>query len=72
MAKPQDFQIKESSESLQLLRRKQTNIRFEKRVLWLIYIQSNKFKTRKELCEYLVINPRTQERWTKQYIDKGV
>lgn len=72
MAKPQEFQIKENKDVLKKLRREQTNIRFEKRVLWLLYIQDNKFKTRKELCEYLDISPRTQERWTKQYVNNGI
>lgn len=72
MAKPQEFKIIESRDVLKNLRRSQKSIRLEKRVLWLIYIQENKFKTRRELCAYLDITPRTQERWTKKYVNNGI
>ena len=72
MAKPQNFIIKESLDELGKLRKSQKNFKFEKRVLWLICLKENKFKTRNELCEYLGINPRTQQRWSKQYREKGV
>lgn len=72
MAKPQHFTIKESLIELKSLRKKQQNFNLEKRVLWLFYLKVNKFKTRVELCEYLDIDPRTQQRWTKQYREKGI
>ena len=72
MAKPQNFTIKESLNELKKLRKSQKKFKFEKRILWLIYIKENKFKTRTELCKYLDINPRTQQRWTKQYREKGI
>ena len=72
MAKPQQFTIKESLNELKNLRRNQKNFKLEKRILWLICLKENKFKTRKALCDYLDINPRTQQRWTKQYIENGI
>lgn len=41
-------------------------------MIWLESILSKRFKTRKELAEYLNINPRTQERWVLQYINHGI
>jgi len=72
MAKPQNFTIEESLGELKKLRKSQKNFKLEKRVLWLVYLKENKFKTRKELCEYLDIDPRTQQRWSKQYREKGI
>ena len=72
MAKPQEFTIKESLTELKELRKTQKSFMLEKRVLWLIYLKENKFKTRNELCKYLDIDPRTQQRWSKQYREKGV
>ena len=72
MAKPREFPIKESPAELKQLRRKQPNHRFEKRVIWLESILSKRFKTRKVLADYLDISPRTQQRWTKQYVERGI
>jgi len=72
MSKPQDFIITESLIALKNLRKSQKSFSLEKRVLWLIYLKEHKFKTRNELCDYLDINPRTQQRWSKQYKDKGL
>ena len=72
MAKPLIFPIKESVVELKLLRKKQSAYRFEKRVVWLESILSKRFKTRKELANYLNISPRTQQRWTKQYLYRGI
>jgi len=72
MAKPREFPIKESPAELKQLRRKQPNHRFEKRVIWLETILSKRLKTRKVLADYLDISPRTQQRWTKQYVERGI
>ena len=72
MAKPQEFPIKESASELNLLRKKQTSFKFEKRVIWLIEIQRKRFVTRKKLSEYLNISTRTQERWIQKYISNGI
>ncbi|UBZ05588.1 transposase [Salegentibacter mishustinae] len=72
MAKPREFPIKESAQELKSLRKKQSSYRFEKRLIWLESILTKRFKTRKQLAEYLNISPRTQERWTLQYIRSGI
>lgn len=72
VAKAQEFTIEESLIELKKLRKAQKSFKLEKRVLWLIYLKENKFKTRNELCEHLDIDPRTQQRWSKQYQEKGV
>lgn len=72
MAKPQDFTIKESLVELKELRKNQKSFKHEKRILWLVYLKENKFRTRVELCEYLGITPRTQQRWARQYREKGI
>ncbi len=72
MAKPREFPIKEGTLELKSLRKKQSSHRFEKRVIWLESIQGKRFKTRKQLAEYLNISPKTQERWTGQYISHGI
>ena len=72
MAKPREFPIKESVLELKLLRKKQSSYRIEKRVIWLESILCERFKTRKELADYLNISPRTQQRWTKQYVYFGI
>ncbi|MFN2260825.1 MAG: helix-turn-helix domain-containing protein [Psychroflexus sp.] len=72
MAKPREFPIKESVLEIKSLRKKQTNYRSEKRLIWLECMLSKSFKTRKQLADYLNINLRTQERWIKQYIEGGI
>lgn len=63
---------KESVVELKALRKKRSAYRIEKRVVWLESILSNYFKTRKELADYLNISPKTQQRWTGQYMDFGI
>jgi transposase len=72
MAEPRDFAIKESVLELKALRRTQSIFKFEKRIIWLESILYKRFETRKQLAEYLNINPKTQERWTVQYIEHGI
>ncbi len=33
---------------------------------------NQRFKTRKQLADYLDIPPKTSERWTTKYIDNGI
>lgn len=63
--KTKDIIIKESLVELKKLRRSQKSFKLEKRVLWLSSLKENKFKTRTELCEYLNINLRTQQKMFK-------
>ncbi|WP_346883987.1 winged helix-turn-helix domain-containing protein [uncultured Algibacter sp.] len=72
MAKAKDFPIKESISDLNLLRKKQSNFKFEKRIIWLIAIKTKRFKTRKSLSDYLGVTVRTSERWSQKYITKGL
>jgi transposase len=72
MAKPREFTVKESALELKVLRKKQSKYHLEKRIIWLESIMGNRFKTRKELAEYLDISTKTQERWTSRYMGKGM
>ena len=57
---------------MRLLRKKQFNFKFEKRIIWLMEIKNKRFKTRKALTDYLGVNSLTGERWTKKHITKGI
>lgn len=72
MAKPREFTIKESASEIKSLRKQQSSFKFEKRLIWLESILSNRFKTRKALCDYLGISPKSSERWTHKYINDGI
>jgi transposase len=72
MAKPKEFLIKEDILTLKSLRKQQTVFRIEKRIIWLIELQKNRFKTRVELAKYLDISTRTQERWCVKYQKGGI
>lgn len=72
MAKPREFLIKESALELKALRKRQCIFKYEKRLIWLESILTNRFKTRKQLADYLNITPKTSERWTVKYMDNGI
>ena len=72
MAKPRDFIIKESVSELKSLRKNQSKFKYKVRLIWLESIVTNRFKTRKELSDYLDITPKTSERWTLKYIANGI
>jgi transposase len=72
MAKPKEFLIKEDVLTLKSLRKQQTVFKFEKRLIWLIELQKNRFKTRVDLAKYLDISTRTQERWSVKYQRGGI
>lgn len=72
MATARKFIIKESSSELTSLRKKQTQYRIEKRIIWLLELQKCRFNTRESLAVYLGINIRTQERWILRYISGGI
>ena len=72
MAKPKEFLIKEDVLTLKSLRNEQRVFRIEKRLIWLIELQDNRFKTRVELAKYLGISTRTQERWCVKYQKGGI
>ena len=72
MSTARKFPIKESPSELRSLRKKQTQYRIEKRIIWLLELQKGNFKTREALSIYLDINLRTQERWILRYISGGI
>lgn len=72
MKTPYPIEIKESISELQILKQKQKNIVYEKRVLCFLYLKLSKFKTRQELADNLGIHIRTQERWLVKYRTKGI
>lgn len=72
MAKSKDFIIKESVSSLKKLRKQQTVFRIEKRLIWLIELKQKRFKTRKELSNFLGVSTRAQERWALKYQQGGI
>ena len=72
MEKPRDFIIKESVSELKSLRKNQSKFKYKVRLIWLESIVTNRFKTRKELSDYLDITPKTSERWTLKYIANGI
>jgi transposase len=72
MAIAKEFTISEDVSELNLLRKKQSNFKFEKRIIWLIEIKNKRFKTRKSLADYLGITTRTGERWSQKYQTKGI
>mgnify|MGYP003979586255 CR=1 FL=1 len=72
MSIPRKILLKESRSELVSLRKKQTLYRVEKRIIWLLELQKDKFKTRKALATYLDISLRTQERWISRYLEGGI
>lgn len=72
MAKPKEFTIREAVSTLEMLRKKQTNFRIEKRLIWLIELKQKRFKTRHELANYLGVSTRAQERWAIKYQQGGL
>lgn len=72
MGKRVNVFVKESISDLKTLRRKQSSLRKEKRVLALICLKESRFDTRKELAIHLGIHPRSLEKWIVQYKEHGL
>ena len=72
MSKKIDFPLSESISNLRSLRKTITNPRIDKRLLFLILKDDNKFKTREELAEYLNVSEGSLRNWSKTYIDSGL
>jgi transposase len=72
MAKVKEFTIKEDISTLKTLRKQQSIFRIEKRIIWLIELHQNRFKTRIELAKYLGVSTRAQERWSVKYRKGGI
>lgn len=72
MGKTARLHIKETSEELKTLARKQKKPKNIDRIRSLQLIQSNKFNTRQELADYLGYHIRTMERWLSKYKKGGM
>jgi len=72
MGKQSKIIIKETIEELQILLKKEKNIRNVKRLNCLLFIKESKFLTRQELSDYLGHHLRTIERWLNRYQSGGI
>jgi len=72
MGKKKELLVKESYTELKSLRKKQTSLAMEKRVIWLIQFKTKKKLPRKNTASKVNISLRTQERWIKEYMNKGI
>jgi len=72
MPKKSLLQIKESFIKLENLRKSQTTLKFEKRVIALQRLKSEDCGTREELANFLGISKRTLESWITAYTTKGI
>lgn len=72
MAKRIGFTVNQSIKVLKNLRRKQTSLSKEKRILWLMQFHKSKEITREETASKAGISLRTQERWINIYKEKGL
>lgn len=72
MGKKAQLDIVESVSELKKLLIKQKTIKGEKRVKCLIEIKADRFETRQDLADYLMVHIRTLERWVNDYKHGGV
>ncbi len=72
MGKKSRLVIKEGVSTLKNVLSRQVSLTGEKRVKCLLYIQEERFRTRRELASYLGIHIRTMERWLKTYQSEGL
>lgn len=72
MKKAEEIIIKESVSDLKKLRLRQPSLYKQKRVMCLLYLKTDKFKTRQELANYLGVHIRSQERWVVKYKKEGI
>lgn len=72
MGKKIGFTVKESVSELKSLRRKQSTLSSEKRIVWLQQFHSKKPLPRKNSAANVNISLSTQERWIKEYMKGGI
>jgi transposase len=72
MGKTVRIKVSESIPTLKGLQKKQLNIKSEKRILCLLYLKNNKFRTQQELADYLSIDRRTLSGWINKYKENGI
>ncbi|MGH1339760.1 MAG: helix-turn-helix domain-containing protein [Aureispira sp.] len=72
MSGKSNLEIKESGEELKKLRKRQTSLKYEKRVVALERIREKKDRTYQDLADYLGVKKRTLESWMTAYRRKGI
>ena len=72
MGKKAQILIKEEVLELKKLLKQQTTNKNINRVRCLLYLKESKFRTRKELSDYLNCHIRTMERWLLKYTEGGL
>jgi len=72
MAKRLGIIIKEDFKELESLRKRQTSLGKQKRIISLQRILESKDKTRQELANYLGVNRKTLRRWLLEYEQGGI
>ena len=72
MGRKSTIEVSESLETLKALQAKQRNIKSEKRILCLILLKTNKFKTQQLLAAYLGICRQTLVLWIAGYRKSGI
>jgi len=72
MAKKTQIEIKESKKELELLRKSRKSEREKTRVLFLLLKLESRFKSQKEVSEYLNVSESTLRRWTNTYNKHGL
>ena len=69
---PLKIEVKEGLEELERIKRIQTSLAKEKRVVALIRITNNADKTRQDLSNYLGVNRKTLRVWLMEYQSGGI
>jgi len=64
--------VTESKTELKSLRKKQTSLAMERRVMWLLQFKTQNNSKRETTASKVNISLRTQERWIKVYMTKGI
>lgn len=72
MGKKAELVIKESLSELLSIKKNQTSLGRQKRVIALIRIKGKEDSTRQELANYLCVHIRSLERWIRTYKSEGI
>lgn len=72
MAYRKEFELKETIDHLEYLRKKASNQRIKTRLLFLILKDDPRFVTRADLGNYLGVSLWTMSRWRNTYISEGI
>jgi transposase len=72
MGKQSKIEIKESLSELQILQKKQKNLKSEKRIKCLILLKENKFATQTQIADYLGVCRQSIVKWLTSYRKDGI